>query len=58
MHQFLLRLDLARQATVLAVDEHNDQGRISFSDADKLLIVSCVKDLQLTALKCKFLASS
>ena len=28
VHRFLQRLDLARQAAVLAVDEHGDQGGI------------------------------
>ena len=34
---FLQRLDLARQAAVLAVDEHGDQGWIWLGDGDNSL---------------------
>jgi hypothetical protein len=43
----LQRLDLARQAAVLAVDEHGDQGRIGLGDGDgnDSLVFSSVKTL-------------
>lgn len=45
VQHFLQRLDLARQATVLAVDEHGDQGRIWLGYGNDSLVVSSVKTL-------------
>ena len=37
VQRFLQRLDLARQAAVLAVDEHGDQGWIWLGDGENSL---------------------
>ena len=45
VQRFLQRLDLARQAAVLAVDEHGDQGGIWLGDGNGSLVISSVKTL-------------
>ena len=48
MQHLLQRLDLARQAAVLAVDEHGDQGGIWLGDGNDSLVNSSVKTLRVT----------
>ena len=49
VQRFLQRLDLARQAAVLAGDEHGDQGGIWLGDGNGSLVISSVKALHVFA---------